>query len=90
VRTHELKCWPGPFAAVMSGAKRHEVRPNDRAFVAGDRVVLKEWDPTPLNSYMAHGYTGAEALFTIGHVSEGGTWGLPSGLCVFTLLEAQP
>lgn len=86
MRTHELKTWPAPFAAVKSGQKRHEVRANDRGFAAGDVVVLREWDPTPI-TYSAWGYTASEPLrFVIGHVSEGGTWGLPSGLCVFTLL----
>lgn len=90
-RTHELKTWPGPFAEVKAGRKLHEVRDNDRGFAAGDVVVLREWDPTP-SLYTPHGYTAAPSLrFTIGHVSEGGTWGLPRNLCVFTLLpEGTP
>lgn len=35
-REHDLKTWPGPFAAVWSGVKKHEVRINDRGYVVGD------------------------------------------------------
>lgn len=43
--THELKTFPPYFAAVAEGRKTFEVRWNDRAYQAGDMVVLREWDP---------------------------------------------
>lgn len=45
MRTHELKIWPRYFDDVLSGAKRYEVRINDRDYKVGDRLVLLEWEP---------------------------------------------
>jgi len=45
VTRHELKTWPQFFAAVRSGAKRFEIRLNDRGFMLHDILVLREWDP---------------------------------------------
>ena len=42
---HELKVWPGYFKDIKSGAKNFEVRLNDRGFVAGDTLLLREWNP---------------------------------------------
>jgi hypothetical protein len=44
-RTHYLKTWPGPFAAVLDGSKRFEFRRNDRDFRVGDVLSLQEYDP---------------------------------------------
>lgn len=44
---HVLKTWPAPFAAVLSGEKRHEIRKADRPFAVGDVLQLREWDPAP-------------------------------------------
>lgn len=45
VKTHELKCWPLYFDAILDGRKRFELRYDDRAFRVGDHLLLKEWDP---------------------------------------------
>jgi hypothetical protein len=45
VTTHELKCWPEFFDAVARGVKTFELRKNDRGYQAGDRLVLRKWDP---------------------------------------------
>lgn len=45
---HELKIWPQYYCRVADGSKTFEVRRNDRGFQPGDIVVLKEYDPTPV------------------------------------------
>jgi hypothetical protein len=42
---HELKTWPKYFAAIRSGAKKFEIRRNDRDFAIGDTLILQEFDP---------------------------------------------
>lgn len=43
--THELKTVQPHFAHVQSGAKRAEIRRDDRGFAVGDVLVLRELDP---------------------------------------------
>jgi hypothetical protein len=43
--THDLKCWPGYFEALMDGSKTFEVRRDDRKFAVGDELLLREWNP---------------------------------------------
>jgi hypothetical protein len=116
--THTLKTWPVPFAAVLSGAKTHEIRKADRAFAVGDRLLLREWQDAPSNNVCKacdetmtrwedynewqhadcgglvvavpdRGYTGRELLVEVTHISPGGTWGLPSGLCVMSIRRVE-
>lgn len=86
-RVHDLKCWPEPFAAVASGAKTHEVRKDDRGYMVGDALVLKEWDPSP--DYVVptkpHGYTSRFVRVIVTHKTPGGSWGLPADLCVLSI-----
>lgn len=68
---HELKIWPQYYAQVASGQKTFEYRENDRNFQKGDKVILKEWDPTPINPEFTPqvGFTGSPPLeYTIGYV----------------------
>lgn len=44
MKVHELKTWPIYFNQIKSGNKTFEVRKNDRDFMEGDRLILKEWD----------------------------------------------
>jgi hypothetical protein len=50
MKTHELKITADHFTDVSTGKKRAELRYNDRAFAAGDMLILKEWD-TIISSY---------------------------------------
>ncbi len=70
---HELKCWPEPYAAVVSGVKRYEIRRDDRGYRVGDTLLLREWWPDA-------GYTGRESRYTVTIITTG--WGLPHGLVV--------
>ena len=72
---HELKTEPGPFAAVLDGRKRFEVRRADRPFTDGDVLLLREWSPE-------RGYTGREVRVRITYRVRPGLYGLPPDLCV--------
>lgn len=41
---HDLKIQPEFFKAVVEGTKTFEIRRNDRNFLIGDVLVLKEYD----------------------------------------------
>jgi hypothetical protein len=44
-KLHHLKTWPRWFVPAWAGLKPFEVRKNDRGFMAGDGIILEEWDP---------------------------------------------
>lgn len=86
---HELKTHPGPFTAVVSGQKHHEVRRSDRDFQVGDLLHLREWEPRadhPDGGF----YTGRSASRSVSHITQGGEWGLPPYLCVMSLETVEP
>jgi hypothetical protein len=83
VPKHELKTWPEPFDSVAEGKKTYELRVNDRGFQSGDLLLLRRYDP------MTRRYTGRELSARIGYITIGGEWGLPAGLCVFSLLDVK-
>lgn len=64
VREHYLKIHPQWFAAVVSGAKRAELRRNDRPFRVGDALDLCEWDDEEA------AFTGAFVGAIITHITE--------------------
>lgn len=76
---HELKIWPEPFADVVSGAKKYEVRKADRPFAVGHNVWLREWNPETKD------YTGDEIFVKITYLTPAGQWGLPADVCVFQI-----
>lgn len=45
MKTHELKILPQYFRDVRAGRKTAEIRFDDRDYMIGDRLVLKEWKP---------------------------------------------
>ena len=86
VREHNLKTWPEPFTAVWEGHKVHEVRNDDRAFAAGDVLILEEYDPSPSRGNSTpRGLTGRAILATVTHKTPGGSFGLPVGVCVLSI-----
>lgn len=86
--THELKCWPPYFEAILSGRKTFEVRENDRNFWAGDLLRLREFSPggegTP------HGYTGRELTRRVTYVLDGNQFGIATGYVVIALEADLP
>jgi hypothetical protein len=87
MRTHELKTWPEPFQAVWDNKKHHEVRIDDRGYMVGDILVLREYDPSSASSTVSvpRGFTGRVIRVGISYVSQAGTWGLPPNLCVLSI-----
>ncbi len=65
VTKHALKIWPAFFEDVISGAKKYEVRKNDRGFKLGDELLLREWNPNDA----AH--TGRECTAKVVHITYG-------------------
>ena len=93
MRVHVLKCWPESFGAILSGMKKYEVRKDDRGFMVGDVLRLREWEPA-IRAYIgtpgvweqlpacAGEYTGRAAYFMVTFKTHGGSWGLPPEVCV--------
>lgn len=70
---HELKIWPQYYCRVADGSKTFEIRKNDRGFQPGDKVVLKEYDPTPVErSGSPPGFTALHSLSPRTHLEEFG------------------
>ncbi len=97
MRVHALKCWPESFAAILAGTKRYEVRKDDRGYMVGDTLRLREYEPDDdtendvllddsesweFDSVGDGAYTGRELLVRITYKTPGGSWGLPSEVCV--------
>jgi hypothetical protein len=80
---HRVKCAPLEFDALARGDKRHETRVDDRDYRVGDVLHLCMWTPE-------RGFTGQDMRRRITYKTEGGTWGLPVGLCVLSLGEVTP
>lgn len=65
MKTHELKTVQPHFDHVRSGAKRAEIRRDDRGFAVGDVLVLREYDAT------TDSYSGREVEVRVTHVLAG-------------------
>lgn len=77
--THDLKTWPDSFKAILDGVKRYEVRKADRDFKVRDTLCLQEWFPETAT------YSGRRILALVTYMSEPGSFGLPSDLCVMSI-----
>lgn len=78
MKTHDLKIAEAYFAEVINGNKTYEIRNNDRNFVEGEAVVLRE--------YANGDYTGRSCKAEIGYVCD---YGQPEGQVVFSLLNVE-
>ena len=65
MKVHELKIEPQHFQPVMENLKMAELRNNDREFVAGDTLVLREWNGK---------YTGRTTVRNVVHVADVGSY----------------
>ena len=76
---HELKTWPEHFQNVWDGVKTFELRKNDRDYKVGDKLFLREFDPT-INEY-----TGNMVYRDVTHILEGGQFGLQEGYIIMSI-----
>lgn len=83
--THELKSWPGQFQAMWTGRKRAEYRRDDRRYVEGDLLDLREWDPARA------AYTGFRITARVTHLVRGPEFEVPPGFVVLSIevLDAE-
>lgn len=74
MKTHELKTHPPHCADIQSGAKRVDVRLDDRGFSVGDVLVLREFLPdmyTYGERFCPAHYTGSVCEVRVTHVLRG-------------------
>lgn len=76
--THSLKTWPHQFHEVWNGEKKHEVRKFDRDYRTDDTVYFYEYDP----ELKQFGRRSIRARIL--HITQPGTFGLPSDIGVFS------
>lgn len=82
--THFLKTWPAYWMAVERGDKTFEVRKNDRAYQAGDTLMLQYFDPErPPHDWEGLARHPLERLVTF--VLPGGQFGIEQGFVVMGL-----
>jgi hypothetical protein len=86
---HTLKTDPIPFADVLGGAKRFEIRKDDRGFAVGDILDLRATVST--GAQMAAGapleYTGRELSATVTHLMHGPAYGLADGWVIMSIIR---
>ena len=75
-RLHDIKIHEEFFAPVFDGQKTFEVRRNDKNYMPGDIVIMREWS-------LEHGFTGRAVCKEIGYVT---AFNQRPGWCVFSLL----
>ncbi len=83
---HELKTWETYFNALESGEKNFELRKNDRGFLVGHQLLLREYNQHTQN------YTGRTLRRKITFVLEGSEaeiFGLKPGFCILALKEVE-
>lgn len=79
---HELKTWKEYFQLVACGLKSFELRKNDRGFLPGHELLLREYDKDTKE------YTGNILHFKVTYVLEGKeaeNFGLKEGYCIMSL-----
>lgn len=76
---HDLKTWPESFEPIQDGTKLFEYRKDDRGYREGDRLLLREWNPT------WESYTGREIGVTVTHCLYGPAFGIPHGYVVMSI-----
>lgn len=76
---HELKVWTAYYPDIVKGIKSFEVRRNDRNFLVGDELLLREWDE------LEDAYTGRQCKRIVTYIFQGGKFGLEPGYVVMAI-----
>ncbi len=86
--THHLKCAAPYFDAIERGDKTFEIRKNDRAFQAGDTLILERVDEADamVVPWGQNRQLGVRVTFVL----PGGQFGLEPGHCVMAIRFDQP
>lgn len=82
--THCLKTWPAYWLAVERGDKTFEVRKDDRAFQAGDTLLLEYFDPERKPEEY-EGFSRYPIARRVTFVLPGGQFGIEPGYVVLGL-----
>lgn len=80
---HDLKTWPAFFEPVWDGAKRFEVRKNDRGFKLGDELRLREYLPDEKK------YTGRYVRAHVSWMMKGPILGIAEGWAVMSITQFE-
>lgn len=81
---HELKTWENYFRLMENGEKHFELRKDDRGFLVGHELLLREFNQHTQT------YTGRTLRRKISYVlkgKEGEEFGLKPGYCILGLKE---
>lgn len=81
---HELKTWSKYFDLVKSGDKPFELRKNDRGFLTGHELLLREYNP---ETQIYSGRTLHRKITCVIEGSEAESFGLKPGYCIMGLAE---
>ena len=75
MKQHELKIMPLYFQAVWDGIKTFELRKDDRGYLLGDILVLREWD--------GEKYTGSAICVKVTYIlTDAEEYGLKDGYII--------
>ena len=82
---HQLKSTTENFHAVRRGAKRAELRKDDRGYQVGDYILLTEVHEHAIGDATELRSTGESELVRITHKLPGGEFGLDSTWCMLSI-----
>lgn len=87
MQTHELKTDPEVFQASWDDRKPYEIRYNDRNFLPGDRLILRETKFTgdQIRAGKPIAYTGRVIMATVLYSLIGPIYGLLPNWCILTV-----
>lgn len=90
--THTLKTLPPFFDAIARGDKTFEVRKDDRAFQAGDTLVLNHYDPEKEDHPFAAPRINKpdSIVLRCTYVLRGGQFGIEPGYVVLGIAKTTP